>query len=99
MRFAMGVTAAVYVSRLALAHGAAAVARCEAQGLSPWLLRVWLFTVTPSVPTSKYVLDAFVCFELAGLCGPVCSEGTPVHVLEFAGFTRFARQGGRNCGN
>jgi hypothetical protein len=99
MRLGMRAAAATHVPGLALAHGAAAITRCESQGLGSWLLGVWLLAVAPSISSCKYVLNAFVCFELARLCGPVCGEGTSVHVLEFAGFAGFTRQRGRNCGH
>lgn len=98
MRLAMSAAAAAHVTVLALTHRAAAIACCESQGLSSWLLGVWFLAVAPSVSASEYVFDAFVCLELARLCGPVCGEGASVHVLELAGFAGFARQGGRSCG-
>ena len=84
--------------RLAAACGPTAVARTIAYGLAP-LLYVRLLAVTPAVPTCEDVFDAFVCFELAGLGGPVCGEGAAVHVLEFTGFSGFAGQGWCSCHN
>jgi hypothetical protein len=86
MRLAMRAAAAAHVSGLALAHRAAAITRCEPQGLGSRLLRVWFLAIAPSISSCKNVLDAFVCLELTGLCGPICGERTSIHVLEFAGF-------------